>query len=163
MDNINKMILDILRDDSRFDNKTIANMLGIEEKVVKERIAELERSGILVKYTTVVNSEAAGNDYVVALIEVKVTPQSTHGFDAIAHEIMRYEEVSSVYLMSGAYDLVVMIEGKNLREVSSFVSENLSTMENVISTSTHFILKKYKSEGVVLDNNNSSRQREMLV
>ncbi|MEG1608493.1 MAG: Lrp/AsnC ligand binding domain-containing protein, partial [Clostridia bacterium] len=78
-------------------------------------------------------------------------------------EIMRYEEVSSVYLMSGAYDLVVIIEGKSLREVSSFVSENLSTMDNIISTATHFILKKYKSEGVVLDSNNSSRQREMLI
>lgn len=162
MDNTDKKILNILKDDSRFDSKTIANMLNVDEKTVKSKIADLESSGTLVKYTTVINNEIAGNDYVVALIEVKVTPQSTHGFDSIAHEIMRYEQVSSVYLMSGAYDLVVIIEGKSLREVSTFVSENLATMDNIISTATHFILKKYKSEGVVLDNG-TPRKREMLI
>lgn len=162
MDNIDKKIMDILREDARLTSASIATMLNVAESEIKTRIASLEKSGILVKYTTIINNELVGEDSVVALIEVKVTPQTNHGFDAIAQEIMDYEEVSSVYLMSGAYDLVVILEGKSLREVSSFVSEKLSVMENVISTSTHFILKKYKSEGIVLDSC-QSKQREELV
>lgn len=161
MDNLDKQILSLLKEDSRFEPKTIANMLNVDVSQVKSRINNLESSGVLVKYTTVVDNELAGNDYVVALIEVKVTPQSTHGFDSIAKEIMHYDEVASLYLMSGAYDLVVIIEGKSLREVSSFVSEKLATMENVISTATHFILKKYKSEGIAFDK--CQRQRENLL
>ena len=162
MDILDKKILDILKEDARVCDIEIATMLNIAKEEVRQRIDNLEKSGVLIKYTTIVNNELAGNDYVVALIEVKVTPQTNHGFDSIANEIMRYEEVSSVYLMSGAYDLVVILEGKSLREVSSFVSEKLSVMENVISTATHFILKKYKSEGVVLDAS-QTRQREELV
>lgn len=162
MDKIDKQILDILKNDSRFSAKTIASMIGQSESTVKQRIADMEESGVLVKYTTVVNSEQTGDDCVVALIEVKVTPQSTHGFDNIAREIMAYEEVSSVYLMSGAYDLVVIVEGKTIKNVSSFISEKLSVMDNVISTATHFILKKYKSEGIVLDKENSKKREVMI-
>ncbi|MEG1536199.1 MAG: Lrp/AsnC family transcriptional regulator [Clostridia bacterium] len=161
MDNTDKRILDILKQDARFDTKTVATMLGLDSKDVANRVVAMQNEGIIVKYTTVVNNEKLESDCVVALIEVRVTPQTNHGFDFIAHEIMNYKEVSSVYLMSGAYDLVVIVEGKNLKEVSSFVSEKLSIMQNVISTSTHFILKKYKSEGVVLDNSND-KQREVM-
>ncbi len=162
MDKIDKQILDILKNDSRFSAKSIASMIGQTEDVVAQRIADMEESGVLVKYTTIVNSEMTGDDYVVALIEVKVTPQSTHGFDNIAREIMAYNEVSSVYLMSGAYDLVVIVEGKSIKNVSSFISEKLSVMDNVISTATHFILKKYKSEGIVLDKENSKKREVMI-
>ncbi len=162
MDKIDKQILDILKNDSRFSAKSIASMIGQTEDVVAQRVADMEESGVLVKYTTVVNSELTGDDYVVALIEVKVTPQSTHGFDNIAREIMAYNEVSSVYLMSGAYDLVVIVEGKSIKNVSSFISEKLSVMDNVISTATHFILKKYKSEGIVLDKENSKKREVMI-
>ncbi len=162
MDKIDKMLIEILKSDSRTTVKEISAMLNITASEATNRISNLEKNGVIVKYTTVINTEMETNDSVVALIEVKVTPQSTHGFDSIAREIMAYQEVSSVYLMSGAYDLVVIIEGKSLREVASFVSEKLSVMDNVISTATHFILKKYKSEGIVLDNC-CQKQREELV
>ena len=151
MDKLSKKILSILNEDARYSHKKIATMLGVDEKEVTLRINELENKGVLVKYTTIVNADKLGEEHVIALIEVKVTPQQSHGFDAIAREIYKFDEVTSVYLMSGGYDIAVTVEGNNLREVAMFVSERLSVMENVISTATHFILKKYKSEGVILD------------
>ncbi len=151
MDKLSKKILSVLKEDARFTHKKIAELLGVEEKEISVRIAEMEEKGIIVKYSAIVNADKTGEEGVIALIEVKVTPQQSHGFDAIAKEIYKFDEVTDVYLMSGGYDIAVTVEGKNLREVAMFVSERLSVMENVISTATHFILKKYKSEGVILD------------
>ncbi|MGN0772031.1 MAG: Lrp/AsnC family transcriptional regulator [Christensenellales bacterium] len=162
MNDIDKKIIDILKNDSRLSADAIAAMLGMNDADVAKRIEDMQDSGIIVKYTAVINSELTKDESVTALIEVKVTPQSTHGFDNIAREIMAYEEVSSVYLMSGAYDLVVMVEGANIKQVASFISEKLSVMDNVLSTATHFILKKYKSEGVILDKI-YTKKREVMV
>ncbi len=140
-------ILNILTDDARLSPAKIAAILSVEEKQVKECIAEMEESGILVKYTAIVNSEKAEDALVEALIEVKVTPKKKEGFDGIAKQIASFPEVKAVYLMSGAYDLAVFIEDRTLQQVSRFVSEKISTFDGVLSTATHFILKKYKIEG----------------
>ncbi len=150
MDSIQKDILALISEDSRLGAKKISAMLGIDEKTVSEKIAALESSGAIVKYTAIINHDVVDDDWVEALIEVKVTPQRGHGFDRIAGEIAAHEEVKNLYLMSGAYDLAVIIRGKSLRSVSRFVSEKISTYDTVISTATHFILKKYKVEGAVM-------------
>ena len=142
-------ILAILQEDGRYTPAKIAVMLDKSEEEVASAIAALEARGVIVKYTAIVNDERLSDDIVQALIEVKVSPQKTSGFDAIAEEIYRFDEVKSCYLMSGGYDLAVFIEGKNLREVARFVSERLSTLDEVQSTATHFILKKYKIEGTI--------------
>jgi DNA-binding Lrp family transcriptional regulator len=147
MEKLEKDLLAILEEDSRTAPSKIAVMLGISESEAKAKIKSLEDRGIIVKYTTIINSDAIDDDAVEALIEVKVTPQRGAGFDAIAQEISEHEEVKNLYLMSGAYDLAVIVEGKSLKSVSRFVSERISTYDSVISTATHFILKKYKVEG----------------
>lgn len=139
-------ILSVLKDDSRYSLSTIAKMVGLDEKTVENAIIEMEQKGIIVKYTAVTNQAN-----VEALIEVRVTPQKDMGFDAIARNIAACPEVKNLYLMSGAYDLAVTVEGKTLHEVSTFVHEKLAIMDNVTSTSTHFILKCYKIEGVILE------------
>ncbi|HOO22388.1 MAG TPA: Lrp/AsnC family transcriptional regulator [Clostridia bacterium] len=151
MEELKNKILKILRDDARLDAETVAAMLNEDVENVRRLIAELERTGVIVKYFTLVNEEKLGENYVEALIEVKVIPQKQNGFDAIAREIEKFPEVKSVYLMSGAYDLLVTIAGKNLKDIARFVAERLSPMENVQSTATHFILKKYKTEGVTFE------------
>ena len=115
-----------------------------------EIITSLENSGVIVRYTAITNTDSIEDEAVEALIEVKVTPQRGHGFDMIANEIAAHEEVKNLYLMSGAYDLAVIVQGKSLRSVSRFVSEKISTYDTVISTATHFILKKYKVEGAIM-------------
>ena len=140
-------ILNILTEDARITAKQIAAMLSVDEQQVKECIADMEREGVLVKYTAIVNSEKAEDALVEALIEVKVTPKKKEGFDGIAKQIAQFPEVKAVYLMSGAYDLAVFIQDKTLQQVSRFVSERISTFDGVLSTATHFILKKYKIEG----------------
>jgi DNA-binding Lrp family transcriptional regulator len=151
MKNIKNSILDILCTDSRYSAEKISVMLGVTEKEVKETISELERTGAIVKYTAILNREKIESDSVEALIEVKVTPQRGRGFDSIAEEIYNFSEVKSLYLMSGGFDLAVFVTGKSLKDVAMFVSEKLSMVENVISTATHFILKKYKTEGIITD------------
>lgn len=148
MTTLEKDVLAILTDDARIAPKKIAAMLSTDEESVKACIAGLEKSGVLVKYTAIVNSEKAEDTLVEALIEVKVTPKKKEGFDGIAKQIASFAEVKSVYLMSGAYDLAVFVEDKTLQQVSRFVSERISTFDGVISTATHFLLKKYKIEGV---------------
>ena len=134
-------------------------MLDKTEEEVCAAIEGLEARGVIVKYTAIVNGERLSDETVQALIEVKVTPQKTNGFDAIAEEIYRFEEVKSCYLMSGGYDLAVFIEGKSLRDVARFVTERLSTLDDVLSTATHFILKKYKIEGTIADKNDVNNMR----
>ena len=140
----NKELLSLLTQDCRRTPKQLAAILGESEEEVKARIAKLEKSGAIVKYSAILNDEMLDRDSVHAMIEVKVTPQKSKGFDAIAEEICRYPEVKSVYLISGDFDLAVFIEGKSLRSVSLFVSEKLSAIESVLSTATHFILKSIR-------------------
>ncbi len=144
-------VLNILMEDARIPAKKIAAMLSATEEEVKSCIAGLEKSGLLVKYTAIINSEKAEESIVEALIEVKVSPKKKEGFDGIAKQIASFPEVKAVYLMSGAYDLAVFIQDKTLQQVARFVSERISTFDGVLSTATHFILKKYKIEGVVTE------------
>lgn len=148
-----KDILAILGEDSRTEPKKIAVMLGITEDEARAAIKQLEDNGCIVKYTAIINEDIIDDETVEALIEVKVTPQRGAGFDAIAQEIAEHSEVKNLYLMSGAYDLAVIVECKSLKSVSRFVSERISTYESVISTATHFILKKYKVEGALMKKN----------
>ncbi len=140
-------LLEILSADSKISTEDIARQLNISVDRVKKYISRLEKDRIILKYKTLINWERIKNDEVRALIEVKVTPERGVGFDSIAESIYRFPEVSSVYLLSGSYDLLVQVEGPNLREVSFFVSEKLATIKNVQSTVTHFLLKKYKEDG----------------
>ena len=151
MTTLEKDILNILTQDARIAPSKIAAMLSVDETEVKACIKNMEESGAIVKYTAIVNAERAEDTLVEALIEVKVTPKKKEGFDGIAKQIAAFPEVKSVYLMSGAYDLAVFVEDKTLQQVSRFVSERISTFDGVISTATHFILKKYKIEGVATE------------
>lgn len=148
---LEKDILRILTEDARISVQKIAAMLSVDAAQVKACIDEMERSGLLVKYTAIVNSEKTDDSLVEALIEVKVTPKKKEGFDGIAKQIAAFPEVKAVYLMSGAYDLAVFIEDRSLQQVARFVSERISTFDGVISTATHFILKKYKIEGTLTE------------
>lgn len=150
MEKLEKDIIAILTQDSRTTPEKMGMMLGKSAEEVKTIVKRLEDSGIIVKYSTIVNTDTVEDDLVEALIEVKVTPQRGHGFDWIAEEIAAHEEVKTLYLMSGAYDLAVIVEAKSLKAVSRFVSERISTYPSVISTATHFILKKYKVEGALM-------------
>lgn len=125
----------------------LARLLGLSEAEVNARIAEMERDGIIIGYQTVINREKWNPDTVSAVIEVKITPERDGGFDRIAARIAKFDEVKSCYLMSGGYDLQILVEGENLRQVAAFVSEKLSTIEAVVSTATHFRLKTYKENG----------------
>ena len=151
MTTLEKDILNILTQDARIAPSKIAAMLSVDETEVKACIKNMEESGAIVKYTAIINAERAEDTLVEALIEVKVTPKKKEGFDGIAKQIAAFPEVKSVYLMSGAYDLAVFVEDKTLQQVSRFVSERISTFDGVISTATHFILKKYKIEGVLTE------------
>ncbi|GIP38791.1 AsnC family transcriptional regulator [Paenibacillus sp. J31TS4] len=151
MSELKLKILDLLKEDARRGADLIATMLGEAKETVEAAIAELEADHIIVKYATVVNWSKVEEDKVTALIEVSITPERVHGFDAIAERIYLYPEVKSVYLMSGAYDLLVEIEGKSLKDVALFVSNKLSSIDRVLSTKTHFILKKYKQDGIIFE------------
>ena len=143
-------ILAIIEKNSRIDLKDLAALLGESEAAVANEIADMEKENIICGYHTMINWDNTGNEKVIALIEVKVTPQRGMGFDKIAERIYQYSEVNSVYLMSGAFDFTVIIEGKTMREVDQFVSEKLSPMDSVLSTATHFVLKKYKDHGTIM-------------
>ena len=151
MKTLEKDVLEMLKSDDRLAAKQIAAALGAQEADVQACIDHLEKTGAIVKYTAIVNGEMTDETLVEALIEVKVTPKSVEGFDGIAKQIAAFPEVKGVYLMSGAYDLAVFIEDASLQKVARFVSERISTFSGVISTATHFILKKYKVEGVCTD------------
>jgi DNA-binding Lrp family transcriptional regulator len=147
-----KEILEILEKDARTTPEEIARMLRKDVSTIKKAIKKFEKEGVIVKYKTIVNRDMLKDDAkkVRALIEVRVSPQRGYGFDHIAERIYRFPQVISCYLLSGSYDLLLLVEGKDIQEVSSFVSERLATIDNVNSTVTHFILKKYKSDGDIL-------------
>lgn len=153
-------ILDILnKEKSSISRARIARMLGVDEKEVDESIKALEKENVIVGYKTIVNWDKTDRDVVTALIELRVTPQRGEGFDKIAERIYKYPQVTSLYLMSGAYDLAVTIEGKSMKEVALFVAQKLAPMDSIVSTATHFVLKKYKEEGIVFeDDEKDTRQ-----
>ena len=142
-------ILTFLEKNSRIDLGELAVILGTDEATVVGEIAAMEQEKIICGYHTLIDWDKASTERITALIEVRVTPQRGQGFDSIAERIYNYPEVRSVYLISGGYDLLVILEGKTLQEVSRFVSDKLSTLESVLSTATHFILKKYKDHGTI--------------
>ena len=144
-------LLSIIEKNSRIDLKELAVRLGCEEIDVVNELQKLEDERIICGYHTLVNWEKTSIEKVTALIEVKVTPQRGKGFDRIAARIYNYPEVRDVYLISGGFDLLVTLEEKSLKDIAMFVSEKLSTLDSIISTGTHFILKKYKDHGTVID------------
>ena len=145
-------ILDILSNDARVSPQEVAKLTGKGVETVKKAIKEYEKNGVIVKYKAVINHDLVRetNSIVRALIEVSITPQKDVGFDNIAERIYSFPEVTSCYLLSGSYDLLVVVEGDNIQTVSNFISSKLAPMENVRSTATHFLLKKYKEDGQVL-------------
>lgn len=154
-------ILTFIEKNSRVDLKELAIIVGTDEVTVANEMAAMEKERIICGYHTLIDWEKTSSEKVTALIEVRVTPQRGQGFDSIAERIYNYPEVQSVYLISGAYDLLVILEGKTLRDVSSFVSDKLSTLDTVLSTATHFILKKYKDYGTIFGK--KSKDERMLV
>lgn len=145
-----EQILSILEKNSRIGIKELAVRLGEDELQVANEIKAMEEEGIICGYHTMIDWEKTSIENVTALIEVRITPQRGLGFDNLAERIYKYPEVTSVYLISGGYDLLITLEGKSLKEISSFVSHKLSTIEGVLSTATHFILRKYKDHGTIL-------------
>ena len=143
-------ILETIEKNGRIDLKELAVLLSCDEAKIANTVQEMEQEGVICGYHTIIDWSKAGRERVSALIEVKVTPKRGIGFDEVAERIYKYPEVSSVYLMSGGFDLMVIIEGKTMQEVATFVTMKLSTLETVLSTATHFILKKYKDHGTIL-------------
>ncbi len=146
---MDRKILEMLEADGRLTAKQIALMLDKEEGEIRDMIDNFEKEGVILGYKAIVDWDKTDREYATALIELKVTPQYNRGFDAIAERIYNYPEVQSVYLMSGAYDLCVILEGKTIREVALFVAQRLAPLEAVLSTATHFVLRKYKDKGVI--------------
>ena len=154
-------ILKLLEDDATLTPAQLATMLDKEEGDIRQIIRQYEKDGVILGYKTIIDWDKTDREYVNAIIEVKMTPQRDRGFDRVAEKIYNYPEVRSVYLISGAYDLMVILEGKTLKEVSGFVSDKLSTLDTVLSTATHFILKKYKDHGTIFAKKN--KDERMLV
>lgn len=144
-------LLNILKKNARTSVEDIAKMIRATPEAVAARIAEYERAGTIRGYRALVNGDLLSEDRVTAVIEVKVQPEREGGFDRIARRISGFPEVLNMHLMSGKYDLLLFVEGKNLREVARFVSERLATLDGVLSTGTHFMLKTYKEDGVLMD------------
>lgn len=144
-------ILKLLENDARLTDKQLAVMMNTDEAKIRSEIDELEKSGTILAYKTIIDWEKTENESVTAMIDVKLTPQKERGFDRVAEKIYNYPEVQAVYLMSGSYDLSVVIEGKTMKEVAFFVSQKLSTIDAVTSTATHFVLHKYKDKGILYD------------
>jgi DNA-binding Lrp family transcriptional regulator len=151
-------LLKILQTNALEPRENIGRMLGVASAEVDQRIRDYEKRGVIRGYQAILNEDQLDLEKVTAVIEVKVTPQREGGFDTIAHRISRFPEVRSAYLMSGAYDLLLFVEGRSLREVAAFVSERLSPLEGVLSTSTHFMLKTYKRFGVLMHQETSDER-----
>lgn len=143
-------ILSVIEKNSRIDIEELAILLGEDETAIANEIADMEKEGVICGYHTLINWDKTNNEKVNALIEVRVTPQKGMGFDNIAERIYQFSEVDAVYLMSGSFDFTVFIEGRTMRDVAQFVSDKLAPMDSVLSTATHFVLKKYKDHGTIL-------------
>ena len=158
MTRLETQVLDLLREDCRLPLEKLAVMLGVSTEEVAETIDSLERRRVILHYAPTINWDLTERERVEAMIQVSVTPQRDMGFDAVARRIYRFEEVKSVYLMSGGYDLLVLVEAKSLKELALFVSSKLSTLEMVTGTQTSFVLKRYKEEGVIFDGSQSDNR-----
>ena len=143
-----KQLLELLENNARLSNSELAVMLGITENEVERMIAEYRQSGVISGYRTVIDWEKVDDSYITAQIQLKVTPSEGEGFEETARRIMQFDEVKSVYLMSGSYDIAVTVAGKSFKDVAMFVAERLSPMESITSTATCFVLRKYKEEGI---------------
>ena len=154
-------LLELLEQDCTQSPAQLAAQAGMTEAQVKDELRQLEESGAILGYQAIIDWDRVKRESVTALIEVKVTPQRQMGFEKIAERLSLYSEVKAVYLMSGAFDFTVIIEGKSMRGVAQFVSEKLATIDSVISTATHFVLKKYKDHGTVL--NDGPQDERMLI
>ena len=154
-------LLEVLEKNSRVTVEELASMLQKSEYEIEKEIARLEREKIILSYGALINWERYGDDTVTAVIEINLTPQREVGFDAIAERIYRFDEVRTVYLMSGNFDLLVIIEGKSLKDVANFVATRLSTIEGVTQTRSHFMLKPYKKDGVII--NDEEKDRRLVV
>ena len=155
-------ILRIIEKNSRIDLGELAVLLGVEEIDIVNELAAMESEGVICGYHTLIDWEKTSIEKTTALIEVRVTPQRGHGFDSIAERIYQYPEVRDVYLISGGYDLLIIMEGKTLKEIANFVSDKLSTQDSILSTATHFILKKYKDHGTILTSSENEDKREVI-
>lgn len=142
-------LLKLLDNNARLTNAQMAVMLGCTEKEVSDHIAEWEHNGVIRGYKAIIDWERTDRAYVTALIELRVTPKRDLGFEGIAEKVMRFEEVESVYLMSGGYDLAVIVSGQTFKDIAMFVAKRLSTLDSVLSTATHFVLRRYKDSGVM--------------
>lgn len=158
MKKLETQLLELLQEDCRLPLEKLAVMLGTSAETVAETIDRLEESRVILRYAPTINWDKTDRERVEAMIQVSVTPQRDKGFDEVAKRIYRYEEVKSVYLMSGSYDLLVLVEGRTLKECALFVSSKLSTLEMVTGTATSFILKRYKEEGVVFEEGKSDNR-----
>lgn len=158
MTRLETQVLDLLREDCRLPLEKLAVMLGVSTEEVAETIDSLERRRVILHCAPTINWDLTDRERVEAMIQVSVTPQRDMGFDAVARRIYRFEEVKSVYLMSGGYDLLVLVEAKSLKELALFVSSKLSTLEMVTGTQTSFVLKRYKEEGVIFDGSQSDNR-----
>lgn len=159
---VKKQILDIIKNNSKITEDEIAIMLNTTTDEIKKNIHEMEEKGIITGYSTLIDWEKAGYESVTAYIEVKVTPQRGQGFDKVAERIYQYPQVSACSLMSGGFDLFVVVEGKTMKEVALFVAEKLAPIDGVLSTSTHFVLRKYKADGIIF-NGGPKDEREAIV
>lgn len=161
--NVNMKLLKLLSKDARTGVPELAVMLGMSEAAVRQEIDALEAAGVIRGYKTVVDWERLNDAYVSAIIELKVTPKAGQGFEEIAARIMKYPEVESVYLMSGVYDLNVVVKGRTLHDVARFVAKELSTLESVTSTATHFVLRRYKELDVELMGDSADERGSYLL
>lgn len=155
-------ILNTISKNSKLSNEELAVMLGYSAAEIEQEIKKMEAEGIICGYPTLINWDNMDCEKVTALIEVKVTPQRGQGFEKIAERIYKFEEVQTVYLMSGGFDLTVMIVGKNMQEISNFVWNKLAPLESVTSTATYFVLKKYKEHGLALVNGIKEDERMLI-
>ncbi len=144
-------ILQLLKNDAKLTSKSIASMLSEDENIIEETISKLEKEKVIIGYSTIINWDRFGENGVTAMIDVKVAPEREVGFNDIAERICSFPEVRSVYLMSGTYDLSVVVDGQDMRDIAGFISHKLSTLDRVQGTTTHFILKGYKQEGFIFE------------
>ena len=158
-----KRFLECIEHNARISDKEIATSLNITYEDVKKMFSDLESKKVICGYNTIINWDKISEEKVHALIEVKVVPQRGTGFDKIADRIARFDEVDSVYLMSGGYDFMIVVNGKSMKEISSFVFEKLSTIDYIQSTSTHFVLKKYKDHGVSLEDKPKVKREKIVL
>ena len=158
MTKLETSLLEILREDCRIPLEKLSVMTGASLEEVAQAVEDLEKRKIILRYSPMINWDNTDRERVEAMIEVRVTPQRDMGFDAIARRIYRFDEVKSVYLMSGSYDLLVLVEARTLKELAAFVSGKLSPLETVTGTATSFVLKRYKEEGVIFENDDTDRR-----